>query len=106
MRAALLLANDMAKNNFVSTRGSDGSTPTMRYNSQNSRTTKSAEMVAAGQTTVDVVVATWIKSAGAYLYSDLSSSASTTRPICQLRGELIFILQLPAAAISEHSSRE
>ncbi|KAG2788791.1 hypothetical protein Pcac1_g1876 [Phytophthora cactorum] len=78
MRAALLLANDMAKNNFVSTRGSDGSTPTMRYNSQNSRTTKSAEMVAAGQTTVDVVVATWIKSAGAYLYSDLSSSASTT----------------------------
>ncbi|KAG2833542.1 hypothetical protein PC112_g6455 [Phytophthora cactorum] len=63
MRAALLLANDMAKNNFVSTRGSDGSTPTMRYNSQNSRTTKSAEMVAAGQTTVDVVVATWIKSA-------------------------------------------
>ncbi|KAF1781182.1 CAP domain [Phytophthora cactorum] len=61
MRAALLLANDMAKNNFVSTRGSDGSTPTMRYNSQNSRTTKSAEMVAAGQTTVDIVVATWIK---------------------------------------------
>ncbi|KAE9010933.1 hypothetical protein PR001_g16048, partial [Phytophthora rubi] len=31
----------------------------------------SAEMVAAGQTTVDAVVATWIKSAGAYLYSDL-----------------------------------
>ncbi|KAG3064183.1 hypothetical protein PI125_g24230, partial [Phytophthora idaei] len=53
-----------------STRGSDGSTPTMRYNSQNSRMTKSAEMVAAGQTTVDVVVTTWTKSSSAYLYSD------------------------------------
>ncbi|KAL4109408.1 hypothetical protein PRIC1_001108 [Phytophthora ramorum] len=71
MRAAQVLADDMATNSFVNTRGSDGSTPTSRYNAQRIKTARSAELVAAGQTSVDAVVATWIKSAGAYLYSDL-----------------------------------
>jgi uncharacterized protein YkwD len=71
MKAAQALADDMAKNGFVNTKGSDGSTPTTRYDAQRLRTTMSAEMVAAGQSSVDAVVATWIKSAGAYLYSDL-----------------------------------
>ncbi|GMF42193.1 unnamed protein product [Phytophthora lilii] len=71
MKAAQVQADDMAKNGFVNTRGSDGSTPTMRYTAQHLATSKSAELVAAGQTSVDAVVATWIKSAGAYLYSDL-----------------------------------
>ncbi|POM77670.1 Hypothetical protein PHPALM_4910 [Phytophthora palmivora] len=70
-KAAQVLANDMARNNFVNTRGSDGSTPTMRYKAQGLTPSKSAELVAAGYTSVEAGVAAWIKSAGAYLYSDL-----------------------------------
>lgn len=70
-QAAQVLAEDLARKNRVSTTGSDGSTPTSRYQTQKIKTTQSAELVAAGQTSVDAVVATWITSAGAYLYSDL-----------------------------------
>ncbi|KAG1701619.1 hypothetical protein DVH05_010922 [Phytophthora capsici] len=70
-KAAQVLASDNAKNNKVSTKGSDGSTPTTRYNAQKIKTTQSAELVAAGQASVDAVVATWLKSSSAYLYSDL-----------------------------------
>ncbi|KAE8967392.1 hypothetical protein PR001_g28117 [Phytophthora rubi] len=71
MKAAQVQADYMAQTNKVSPTGSGGSTPPSRYAAQHIATSKSAEMVAAGQTTVDAVVATWIKSAGAYLYSDL-----------------------------------
>ncbi|OWZ04552.1 hypothetical protein PHMEG_00023528 [Phytophthora megakarya] len=71
MKAAQIQANDMAKNSFVNTRGSDGSIPTVRYKKQGFTPTRSAEMVGAGYVSVDAVVAAWIKSAGAYLYSDL-----------------------------------
>ncbi|KAF4314854.1 hypothetical protein BBO99_00009798 [Phytophthora kernoviae] len=70
-KAAQVLANDLAKYNRVSTTGSDGSTPRSRYAAQNIKTTRSAELVAGGFTTVDAVVAAWMKSAGAYIYSDL-----------------------------------
>ncbi|KAE8907460.1 hypothetical protein PF005_g2187 [Phytophthora fragariae] len=68
--AAQDLADDNAKNNKVSTKGSDGSTPTRRYDDEDIETTQSAELVAAGQATVDAVLATWTKSSSAYLYSD------------------------------------
>ncbi|KAG2999759.1 hypothetical protein JG687_00013938 [Phytophthora cactorum] len=70
-KAAQVLASDNAKNNKVTTKGSDGSTPSSRYSAQKIKTTQSAELVAAGQASVDAVVATWIKSSSAYLYSDL-----------------------------------
>ncbi|KAG1701620.1 hypothetical protein DVH05_010923 [Phytophthora capsici] len=70
MKAAQVQADDMARNNFVRTRGSDGSTPTNRYNAQRIFPSRSAEMVGAGYTTVEAVVNTFVKSAGAYLYSD------------------------------------
>ncbi|KAG7401076.1 hypothetical protein PHYBOEH_002959 [Phytophthora boehmeriae] len=69
-KAAQVLADDNAKNNKVSTKGSDGSTPTSRYDAQNIDTQTSAEVVAAGQASADAVVATWIKSSSAYLFSD------------------------------------
>ncbi|POM77673.1 hypothetical protein PHPALM_4913 [Phytophthora palmivora] len=69
-KAAQTLADDNAKNNKVSTRGSDGSTPTSRYNAQQIKTAESAELAAAGQASADAVVATWIKSSSAYLFSD------------------------------------
>ncbi|GMF22705.1 unnamed protein product [Phytophthora fragariaefolia] len=69
-KAAQVLANDNAKNNKVGTRGSDGSTPTSRYTAQNIKTSQSAELAGAGQASADAVVATWIKSSSAYLYSD------------------------------------
>ncbi|KAG7390792.1 hypothetical protein PHYBOEH_006918 [Phytophthora boehmeriae] len=70
-KAAQVLASDNAKNNKVSTKGSDGSTPASRYAAQKLKTQASSEMVAAGQASVDAVVATWIKSSSAYLYSDM-----------------------------------
>ncbi|KAG3076196.1 hypothetical protein PI124_g18543 [Phytophthora idaei] len=70
-KAAQVLASDNAKNNKVTTKGSDGSTPSSCYSAQKIKTTQSAELVAAGQASVDAVVATWIKSSSAYLYSDL-----------------------------------
>ncbi|POM79925.1 Hypothetical protein PHPALM_2299 [Phytophthora palmivora] len=69
-KAAQVLAADNAKNNKVTTKGSDGSTPATRYSAQKIKTTQSAELVAAGQASVDAVIATWIKSSSAYLYSD------------------------------------
>ncbi|KAG6622400.1 uncharacterized protein IUM83_05485 [Phytophthora cinnamomi] len=71
MTAAQVQADYIAKTNKVTTTGPDNSTPTTRYTAQHIATSKSAELVAAGQSTVDAVVDTWIKSAGAYLYSDL-----------------------------------
>ncbi|KAF4314853.1 hypothetical protein BBO99_00009797, partial [Phytophthora kernoviae] len=68
--AAQVLASDNAKNNKVSTKGSDGSTPSSRYDAQNLDTQTSAEVVAAGQASADAVVATWVKSSSAYLFSD------------------------------------
>ncbi|KAG6622403.1 uncharacterized protein IUM83_05483 [Phytophthora cinnamomi] len=68
--AAQDLADDNAKNNKVSTKGSDGSTPTTRYGDEGIKTTQSAEVVAAGQSSVDAVMATWTKSSSAYLYSN------------------------------------
>ncbi|KAI9997595.1 hypothetical protein PInf_001523 [Phytophthora infestans] len=70
-KAAQILADDNAKNNKVSTRGSDGSTPTSRYKAQDIYPEQSAELAAAGQASADAVVATWIKSSSAYLFSDL-----------------------------------
>ncbi|KAF1781181.1 CAP domain [Phytophthora cactorum] len=70
-KAAQILADDNAKNNKVSTSGSDGSTPTSRYEAQGIDTAQSAEVAAAGQASADAVVATWIKSSSAYLFSDL-----------------------------------
>ncbi|KAG6622638.1 uncharacterized protein IUM83_05481 [Phytophthora cinnamomi] len=70
-KAAQVLANDNAKNNKIGTKGSDGSTPASRYAAQSIKTSQSTELVAAGQTSVDAVVATWIKSSSAYLYGDL-----------------------------------
>ncbi|OWZ14756.1 hypothetical protein PHMEG_00011715 [Phytophthora megakarya] len=70
-KAAQTLADDNAKNNKVSTRGSDGSTPTSRYEAQGIDTQESAELAAAGQASADAVVATWVKSSSAYLFSDL-----------------------------------
>ncbi|KAG1701621.1 hypothetical protein DVH05_010924 [Phytophthora capsici] len=69
-KAAQVLADDNAKNNKVSTKGSDGSTPTTRYDAQGIETAQSAELVAAGQSSVDAVIATWTKSSSAYLFSD------------------------------------
>ncbi|KAG6622402.1 uncharacterized protein IUM83_05480 [Phytophthora cinnamomi] len=69
-KAAQTLVDDNAKNNKIGIRGSDGSTPTSRYAAQNIKTSQSAEVAAAGQPSVDAVVATWIKSSSAYLYSD------------------------------------
>ncbi|OWZ21084.1 hypothetical protein PHMEG_0004419 [Phytophthora megakarya] len=69
-QAAQSLAADNAKNNKVSTKGSDGSTPNTRYDIAGIETQQSAEVVAAGQASVDAVVATWTKSSSAYLFSD------------------------------------
>ncbi|RLN78458.1 hypothetical protein BBJ28_00016848 [Nothophytophthora sp. Chile5] len=71
MKAAQVLADDMAKNNFVGTKGTDGSTPTTRAKAQHMAISSSAELVAAGQSSADSVVETWIKSSSAYIYSDL-----------------------------------
>jgi uncharacterized protein YkwD len=68
--AAQVMANDNAKNNKASTKGSDGSTPSSRYSAQGIEPSQSAEVGAAGQASVDAVVATWIKSSSAYIYSD------------------------------------
>ncbi|KAG7375232.1 hypothetical protein PHYPSEUDO_002394 [Phytophthora pseudosyringae] len=70
-KAAQVLADDNAKKNKVTTKGSDGSTPSSRYSTQKIKATQSAELVAAGQASVDAVIATWVKSSSAYLYSDL-----------------------------------
>ncbi|KAG7375741.1 hypothetical protein PHYBOEH_002141 [Phytophthora boehmeriae] len=68
--AAQVLASDLARYNRVSTTGSDNSTPKSRYAAQNIKTTQTAELVGGGYTTVDAVVAAWVKSSGAYIYKD------------------------------------
>ncbi|KAL4160378.1 hypothetical protein PRNP1_000948 [Phytophthora ramorum] len=67
-QAAQVLAADNAKNNKVSTKGSDGSTPTTRYDDAGIETAQSAELVAAGQSTINAIMKTW--GSNAYLYSD------------------------------------
>ncbi|KAG7384198.1 hypothetical protein PHYPSEUDO_002886 [Phytophthora pseudosyringae] len=71
MKAAQALADDMAQNNFVRTTGSDGSTPSDRAEAQNMTISASAEVVAAGYSSVEKVVASWAKSPDSYIYSDL-----------------------------------
>ncbi|GMF22707.1 unnamed protein product [Phytophthora fragariaefolia] len=68
--AAQDLAEDNAENNRISTKSSDGSTPTTRYETAGIETSQSAELVAAGQASVNAVIATWTKSSSTYLYSD------------------------------------
>ncbi|GMF25628.1 unnamed protein product [Phytophthora lilii] len=71
MKAAQVLVDDMAQNNFVGTTGSDGSTLSDRAEAQNMTIFTSAEVVAAGYSSVDKVVASWAKSSGSYIYNDL-----------------------------------
>jgi uncharacterized protein YkwD len=71
MRAAQVLADDMAQNNFVATTGSDGSTFSDRAEAQNMTVSSSAEVVAAGYASVEKVVEAWAKSPDSYIYSDL-----------------------------------
>uniref|UniRef100_H3GQ78 SCP domain-containing protein n=1 Tax=Phytophthora ramorum TaxID=164328 RepID=H3GQ78_PHYRM len=70
-KAAQVLADDMAQNNFVGTTGSDGSTLSDRVEEQNMSVSASAEVVAAGYNSVDKVVASWAKSSDSYIFSDL-----------------------------------
>lgn len=68
MTAAQVMANDMAKNDFVSATGSDGSSPTDRAEAQKYNSTGVAELVGAGYESVRDVLDAWIKS------SDTSST--------------------------------
>ncbi|KAI9997596.1 hypothetical protein PInf_001524 [Phytophthora infestans] len=74
--ASQALENDVAPNSPISTRGSesksDGSMPTVRYNA-NHQDDQLGHQVSRKWClrAKDVAVATRIKSAGAYLYSDL-----------------------------------
>ena len=62
--AALLHSMDMAKKGFLGHTGSDGSTISSRVKTAKYRWTYVAENVAAGQTTIANVVASWMKSKG------------------------------------------
>lgn len=63
MTAAQVMANDMAKNNFVSATGSDGSSPTDRANAQQYNSTVGVtELVGAGYESAADALAAWIKS--------------------------------------------
>ena len=69
MTAAQVMANDMAKNDFVSASGSDKSSPTDRADAQGYNSTGGVtELVAAGYESVRDVLDAWIKS------SDTSST--------------------------------
>ncbi|KAL3674243.1 hypothetical protein V7S43_000201 [Phytophthora oleae] len=57
-------SNDMAKNNFMSHTGSDGSTMSKRITDSGYAWNSIAENVAAGQTDVDAVMTAWMKSEG------------------------------------------
>ncbi|GMF17066.1 unnamed protein product [Phytophthora lilii] len=57
-------SNAMAVNNFMSHTGSDGSTMAARVTATGFKWTRIAENVAAGQATVDAVMAAWMKSSG------------------------------------------
>ena len=62
--AAAAHARDMASHGRMSHEGSDGSTPQVRLTRAGYPWRLAAENVAAGQTTVDEVVATWLASPG------------------------------------------
>ncbi|EGZ24313.1 hypothetical protein PHYSODRAFT_284904 [Phytophthora sojae] len=71
MRAAQVLADDMAQNNFVDTTGSDGSKLADRATAQSLNVSASAEVVAAGYSSVETVVAIWSEDSDSFIYSDL-----------------------------------
>lgn len=62
--AALRHARDMARNNFVSHRGSDGSFITHRARAQGYRFCYLAENLAQGQANLNAVMSDWANSAG------------------------------------------
>ncbi|KAG7401885.1 hypothetical protein PHYBOEH_009465 [Phytophthora boehmeriae] len=62
--AAQVHSNDMAKKNFLSHRGSNGSTMSSRVTAANYKWKSVAENIAAGQATVNAVMATWMASSG------------------------------------------
>lgn len=63
-QAAQRQANDMASHNFLSHQGSDGSSPSARINATGYRWSRIAENVAAGQTTAQAVMQSWMNSPG------------------------------------------
>ncbi len=62
--AALAHAQDMAAHNYIGHKGSDGSMPADRATRANYTWSSVAENVAAGQTTAEEVVNTWLASPG------------------------------------------
>ncbi|GMF29804.1 unnamed protein product [Phytophthora fragariaefolia] len=64
MAAAKRHSKDMAANNFMSHTGSDGSSMSSRISDTGFEWTGIAENVAAGQTTVKTVMASWMSSSG------------------------------------------
>ncbi|KAG6622464.1 uncharacterized protein IUM83_05479 [Phytophthora cinnamomi] len=68
--AAQVHAEDMAAKNFIGTSGSDGSTQMDRLEAQNLTVTAAAELVGAGYTSVDSMVAAWLKASSDYIYAD------------------------------------
>lgn len=63
MTAAQVMANDMAKNDFVSATGSDGSSPSDRAEAQKYNSTSGvAELVGAGYESARDVMEAWVKS--------------------------------------------
>jgi uncharacterized protein YkwD len=63
-RAALLHAEDMARHNYFSHTGRDGSTPAERVRRVGYRFRATGENIAAGPSTPEAAVAGWIKSPG------------------------------------------
>ncbi|KAG1703237.1 hypothetical protein DVH05_008147 [Phytophthora capsici] len=57
-------SNDMAKKNYMSHTGSDGSSMSQRITAAGYKWSACAENVAAGQTTVDAVMTAWMASSG------------------------------------------
>jgi uncharacterized protein YkwD len=62
--AAAMHSNDMAKNNFLSHTGSNGSTLAARYATAGYTWTMIGENVASGYTTPEAVMQGWLASAG------------------------------------------
>ncbi|KAK1948410.1 Uncharacterized protein P3T76_000699 [Phytophthora citrophthora] len=63
-KAAQVHSADMARRNYLSHTGSDGSTATSRVRASGYRYTTVAENVAAGQSTVSKVMSSWMSSSG------------------------------------------
>ncbi|EEY57235.1 uncharacterized protein PITG_11061 [Phytophthora infestans T30-4] len=68
--AAQVHAEDMATNNFIGTSSTDGSGQLERLEAQNLTVTAAAELVGAGYTSVNSVVAAWLKASSDYIYAD------------------------------------